>query len=48
MNFTTVQEKIITTNESHVLVNSAAASGKTQTLVGRIKYDGKRSTYLTK
>lgn len=38
MNFTTVQEKIITTNESHVLVNSAAASGKTQTLVGRIKY----------
>ena len=38
MNFTNVQKQIITTKESHVLVNSAAASGKTQTLVSRIKY----------
>ena len=38
MEFTNVQKKIITTDKSKVLVPSAAASGKTQTLVGRIKY----------
>ena len=38
MEFTKTQQEIITTNESHVLVASAAASGKTQTLVGRIQY----------
>jgi superfamily I DNA/RNA helicase len=38
MEFTNIQKKIITTDKPHVLVASAAASGKTQTLVGRIKY----------
>lgn len=38
MEFTNVQKKIIETDKSKVLVPSAAASGKTQTLVGRIKY----------
>ena len=36
--FTEIQKQIITTDKAHVLVSSAAASGKTQTLVGRIKY----------
>lgn len=36
--FTNVQQQIITTEEPHVLVPSAAASGKTQTLVARIQY----------
>ena len=36
--FTLTQQQIITTEAPHVLVASAAASGKTQTLVGRIKY----------
>ena len=33
-----IQQQIITTNKSRVLVCSAAASGKTQTLIGRLKY----------
>lgn len=37
-NFTETQKQIITTNKSHVLVDSASASGKTQTLVARIQY----------
>lgn len=38
MEYNNVQKQIITTKESHVLVPSAAASGKTKTLVGRIQY----------
>lgn len=38
MEFTNVQKQIITTDKPYVLVASAAASGKTQTLVGRIQY----------
>lgn len=38
MEYNNVQKQIITTKESHVLVASAAASGKTKTLVGRIQY----------
>lgn len=37
-NFTETQKQIITTDKSHVLVDSASAAGKTQTLVGRIQY----------
>ena len=37
-NFTKMQEKIITTDEPHVLVSCAAASGKTSVLVGRLRY----------
>ena len=37
-NFTETQKQIITTNKPHVLVDSASASGKTQTLVARIQY----------
>lgn len=37
-NFTKTQKQIITTNKPHVLVDSASASGKTQTLVARIQY----------
>ena len=33
-----IQKQIITTDKPHVLVCSAAASGKTQTLIGRLKY----------
>ena len=36
--YTEIQKQVITTDKPHVLVASAAASGKTQTLVGRIKY----------
>ena len=36
--YTTVQKQIIETTESHVLVQSSSASGKTRTLVGRLKY----------
>ena len=36
--FNEIQTQIITTNEPYVLVPSAAASGKTATLVARIKY----------
>ena len=32
------QKQIITTDKPHVLVHSAAASGKTRTLVGRLQY----------
>lgn len=38
MEFTNVQKKIITTDKSKVLVSSSSASGKTATLVGRVKY----------
>ena len=38
MDFTETQKQIITTDKPYVLVASAAASGKTQTLVGRIQY----------
>ena len=38
MEYNNVQKQIITTKEPHVLVPSAAASGKTKTLVGRIQY----------
>lgn len=38
MDYNNVQKEIITTKEPHVLVASAAASGKTKTLVGRIQY----------
>ena len=38
MNFTETQKQIITTNKPYVLVASAAASGKTATLVARIQY----------
>lgn len=38
MKYNNVQKQIITTTEPHVLVASAAASGKTKTLVGRIQY----------
>ena len=38
MDYNNVQKQIITTKEPHVLVASAAASGKTKTLVGRIQY----------
>ena len=38
MEFTNVQKKIITTDKSKVLVSSSSASGKTSTLVGRVKY----------
>ena len=38
MEYNNVQKRIITTEEPHVLVASAAASGKTKTLVGRIQY----------
>ena len=37
-NFTETQKQIITTNKPYVLVDSASASGKTQTLVARIQY----------
>ena len=37
-NFNDNQKQIITTDKSHVLVCSAAASGKTQTLIGRLQY----------
>lgn len=37
-NLTKIQEQIISTKESKVLVSSAAASGKTKTLVERIRY----------
>ena len=36
--FNEIQKQIITTDKPHVLVCSAAASGKTQTLIGRLKY----------
>lgn len=38
MNFNQTQQKIIETTASKVLISSAAASGKTATLVARIKY----------
>lgn len=38
MEFTNIQKKIITTDKSKVLVSSSSASGKTSTLVGRVKY----------
>lgn len=38
MNYTEMQKAIIETKEPKVLVLSAAASGKTRTLIGRIKY----------
>lgn len=38
MSYNNVQKQIITTKEPHVLVASAAASGKTRTLIGRIHY----------
>lgn len=37
-NYNEIQKQIITTTEPRVLVSSAAASGKTRTLVGRIQY----------
>ena len=37
-NYNEIQKQIITTDKPHVLVCSAAASGKTQTLIGRLKY----------
>lgn len=37
-NYNEIQKAIITTEKPHVLVCSAAASGKTQTLIGRLKY----------
>lgn len=37
-NFTETQKQIITTDKPYVLVDSASASGKTQTLVARIQY----------
>ena len=37
-NFNETQKAIITTDKPHVLVASAAASGKTRTLVGRLQY----------
>ena len=36
--FNEVQQQIITTTKPYVLVHSAAASGKTKTLVGRLQY----------
>lgn len=36
--FNDIQKQIITTDKPYVLVHSAAASGKTKTLVGRLKY----------
>lgn len=36
--YTTIQKQIIETTEPHVLVQSSSASGKTRTLVGRLKY----------
>lgn len=36
--FNEIQKQIITTKEPHVIVQSAAASGKTKTLVGRLRY----------
>ncbi len=36
--FNDTQKQIITTDKPYVLVHSAAASGKTKTLVGRLKY----------
>ena len=33
-----IQKMIITTDKPHILVSSAAASGKTRTLVGRLQY----------
>lgn len=38
MNFTEIQKKIITTSEPHVLVASAAASGKSAVIVERLRY----------
>lgn len=38
MNFTEIQKKIITTEESKVLVLSSAASGKSRVIVERIRY----------
>ena len=38
MEFTNVQKKIIETDKSKVLVSSSSASGKTATLVSRVKY----------
>lgn len=38
MNFTNVQKQIITTEEPHVLVSSAAASGKSAVIVERLRY----------
>ena len=35
---TEIQKKIVSTNHSHVLVSSAAASGKTKILIERIRY----------
>ena len=36
--FNAIQKQVITTQEPHVLVCSAAASGKTQTLIGRLRF----------
>lgn len=36
--FNEIQKQIITTDKPYVLVSSAAASGKTRTLVGRLQY----------
>ena len=36
--FNEAQQQIITTTKPYVLVHSAAASGKTKTLVGRLQY----------
>ena len=37
-NYNEIQKQIITTDKPYVLVCSAAASGKTQTLIGRLKF----------
>ena len=38
MDYSQMQQQIITTDKSKVLVSCAAASGKTATLIGRLQY----------